>query len=827
MSKILIIVESPGKIKKIEKILGSQYIVAASYGHIMDLNPSTMSVEIDNNFKPIYIINTDKREVVKKIKTIYNSCKDILIASDKDREGEAIAWCISDILKLKNAKRITFNSITKNELLEAIKSPNKINQNMVNAQKARRILDRIAGYELSPLLDKHLGQKKLSAGRVQSVTARLIVDRENEIKKYLESELKSFYKFKGSFNSKLNSNIMMTQVYNLNDTNKEGVFKGDISKFDSLANGRKFLNLCIDSIFTVSSISTKKRTQGPSAPFTTATLQQEANRKFGFTAKRTMGSAQRLYEEGLITYMRTDSVKLSDEAINNIKKFVEEKYGPDYYRKMEYKTKSQNAQEAHEAVRPSDVNIENVDQHGGKIGSDEIRLYNLIWKRTVASQMQPAEFDVTSIQIIISKDNDHYFMTNIENLKFAGFLLVYNISNIVNDGDEDDSENKSTENKNIKIPKKGTILNPIQIEGAQEYLKPPGRFTEAGLIDKLDHLSISRPATLAPIIEKIKERNYVAIKDLPGIEKDCTSLILNYNIKKIEEKTNKTLLCKEKNKFVPTHLGMLVTNFLIIHFPEIMDYKFTARMEDKLDEIAEGKLVWNEVLKEFYNKFHPLVLKMQIIKPEIDKHTRLLGADPKTGGELYATIAKFGPVVKLFPPDKHKPQFAPIKEPLTIETITIQQALKLFEYPKELGLYEHKKILLNKGQFGFYITSGNIKFSVERDDLTHDEVVKLIEDKKKKPLAEFKEENKNYYIYSGPYGNYISIVDHKKKIRSNISLPNNEKIEELNVLKIKKIIENYYNTKYTKNKENNNSEEKIKIPKKVIKKAIKKKINIE
>lgn len=845
--KKLLIVESPNKIKKLEHILGKGYCVGASVGHVMDLDPSKMSIEIENNFKPIYINNRDKTDVIKKLKSLANNSNEILLATDEDREGEMIAWSIQQILKLSKPKRITFNSITKKEVLDAIKNPREIDLNMVNAQKARRILDRIAGYELSPLLDKHIGQKRLSAGRVQSVAARLIVDRENEIKQFISKGLESYFKFKGNFiNSKNSGKSFVTQLYDLKEKTNENVLKGPLAKIETYDKAKLFLEICTESEFRVVAVFSKKRLQSPSPPFTTASLQQESNRKFGFSAKKTMSTAQRLYEEGLITYMRTDSISLSDEAMENIKKYVIDTYGSEYYRKVEYKTKSKNAQEAHEAIRPSDINVDDISNHGGKIGSDEIKLYNLIWKRTVASQMKPAEYNVTSVQISISKDEKHYFMTNIENLFFVGYLKVYNISNSDNDDNDDNDDNGNNNdndeqnNKNMEVPKVGTKIIPKDIIGTQEYVKPIGRFSEASLIAELDRLSISRPATLAPIIEKIKEREYVVVKDLPGIEKDCVVMKWDNNgsdLKKIEENTTKITLLKEKNKYIPTHLGIIVTNFLTMNFPKIMDYKFTANMEEKLDEIANGKLIWYDVLRDFYDEFHPLVMKIAYKNSENLEKKRLLGIYPQTGDYIYATVSKYGPVVKI-EKSKGKPLYAPIKEPLTLDSINIHDALKLFEYPKELGNYERKKVLLNKGQYGYYITNGTMKCSVENEKITLNEAIELIKSKKKKSLAEFKTDSKTYTVLEGPYGKYVNVYDIKNKKKYNVSISTNEPIENLTLEKINVLIKNKWNNNQNNSKQNNSNQnnsdinsndinKNIKINDKTIKKIGKKKIIIK
>jgi len=831
---ILVLLESPGKIKKIESILGTKYKALASIGHIMDLDPKNMSIDIENNFEPLYIINADKTKVVEGLQNAAKNAERILIATDEDREGEMIAWSIAKVLKLKNPERITFNSITKSELLKAIEKPRNIDIHLVNAQKARRILDRLVGYKLSPLLDKHINQKSLSAGRVQSVVARLVIDRENDIKKFMSEESISFFRFKGTFLSDEKS--FVSTLYDLDSVKQENdksIFKGNISKIENVDSAREFLDNCRESKFIVENIFNKKRTQGPSAPYTTSTLQQDANRKLSFAGKRTMVSAQRLYEGGFITYMRTDSINLSEEALENIGKYVNKTYGKKYYRKIEWKSKTKNTQEAHEAIRPTDVFTTEVS--GGKIGNDEKKLYSLIWKRAVASQMKPAEYDVTSIQISISKDDKHFFMTNIENLIFPGFLLVYNIGNSndesENEDDVDNENNDDDKNKNIKIPDIGEEVTPKNINGIQEYTKPPCRYNQASLIDKLDprNLNIGRPATYVTIIEKILEREYIKVSDIDGFEKESLQLFWNAEDDEINEKTVKIVLGKEKNKYIPTHLGILVTNFLVMNFPTIMDYQFTANMENKLDDIANGELIWHEVLEEFYNEFHPQVIKIMGKKSEIDeKHTKLLGVN-EHGYEIYATIAKYGPVVKLMTNNKSKPKYAPIKEPLTLENITLDNALEIFEYPKEIGIYEKKKILLNRGQYGYYLTCNKDKYTLgDKSNVTLDEAIEVIKNKQKKALNSFTKNTKVYSILDGPYGKYINVYDSKTNKKFNVTLPENENVEELTLERVCEIIANKFNKGNKNYKKNPKKASKInKIKKKVNNQMKKKNIKID
>jgi DNA topoisomerase-1 len=832
---ILLFVESPNKTKKIEHILGPGHKVLASVGHIMDLDPKGMSIEIENNFNPIYIINKDKTTVVKNLKSAAKKATQILIATDEDREGEMIAWCIADVLKLKNAKRITFNSITQKDITNAIKNPRQIDNNMVNAQKTRRLLDRLVGYEISPILLRNFGQSNLSAGRVQSVVARLIVDRENEIKKFMSDPLKSYFKFYGTFLS--DNKPFVASLYDLEGTNNDGFYKGTHSRIEDPDNARKFLTNCMGSKFKVMHVFDKKKTQGPSPPFTTSTLQQEANRKLGYSGKRTMTSAQRLYEAGYITYMRTDSVNLSEEAIENIKKYVIDTYGNNYYRKVEYKSKTKNTQEAHEAIRPTDVFTTEIEVDG-RIGNDEIKLYNLIWKRTVASQMKPAEYNVTSIQISISKESDKFFMTTLENLTFNGFLAVYNIANIESEDNDNELDNENNSNKNIKVPSIGIELDVDNIVGDQDYVRPPGRYNQASLIDKLDpkNLNIGRPATYVSIIEKIIEREYVKVADLPGINVDSSKFTWKSPELVINEDTSKIILGKEKNKYIPTHLGIIVTYYLIKNFPKIMDYKFTAQMEEKLDDIASGDLVWYEVLKEFYNEFHPMVMTIKINKPEIqEKYTKLLGIDPLSGFEIYATLGKYGPIYKMMS-KPGKPKIAPIKEPVTLETATLEGGVKAFEYPKVLGKYDKTQILLQTGKFGYYLIHGKKKYTIgDRNEITLNEAIEIIQGKQK-GLLTFESGTKIYSIKDGPYGKYVKIYDNKTKKGFNLSLPKDEDVNGLTLDRINEIISAKFKNKIPVKKEppsvvkkeqpsnkSTVSDKKI-IKKKIIKKVPKKNI---
>jgi DNA topoisomerase-1 len=819
----LIIVESPTKIKKIESILGKGYKCASTAGHIMDLDHKQLSNMITNNFEPIYAERPDKKKIIKDLRSIAKKADEIFIGTDFDREGEVIGANIAKILNLKNPKRITFISVTKKELQNAINNPTTIDKKLLDSQKTRRMLDIIVGFELSPLLDKELGLHHLSAGRVQSVITRLIVDRENEIRAFMNANFNSYFKFKADF--LVNNKTFTSQLHNLENKNKDGSFKGEVAKIPGKDESLQFLNNCKKSEFTVAHVFTKKRIQGPQPPFTTSSLQQEANRKFNFGGKVTMMAAQKLYETGWITYIRTDSTNLSEEAMENIKKYVLETYGNNYYNKKEYKSKNKHTQEAHECIRPTDCFSTTVTD----LGPNEVKLYSLIWKRTVASQMKPAEFNVTSIQIGISEIADKFFMTNIENLIFPGYLSVYGMD--VNE--EDDNTNQD-----IEIPKIGTKLNYTKIIGKQTYDSPPGRYNYGSLVDKISpkNLNIGRPATYAPSIEKIIERGYIKIGDIEGIQKESTILVLEPQ-KDIDEISEIVTLGKEKGKYIPTQLGILVNNYLVMCFPKIIDYHFTSQMEEKLDEIATGNLHWQTVLKEFYDEFHPTILK-NITKCEAENNiAKFLGKDPKTGFDIYAKKGmEHKPIVKMIV-SKGKPRYAAIEEPLTLETITLDQAIKLFEFPKTigtlngcdiivhkgkngpylengklkanitdhnitldeaikilkekstgLGLYNNIPILLKKSVHGHFIAHGDLKISISKDNISFDEAVELIKERSSKYLKKIEFGNKIYTVAKGPYSVYLSEYDIKTKKKSNYKLPKNEDIENLSIKRVKEII---------------------------------------
>ena len=827
MSKILVIVESPGKIKKLQAILGDKYLVMASIGHILDLDPKKMSVDIENNFEPTYKIisnsKSDKEPVVKDLKKAANKASDILLAADEDREGEMIAWSVATVLGLdmKKAKRITFNSITKTELEKAIKSPRIIDMNLVDAQKSRRILDRIIGFEISPILWKSIGAS-LSAGRVQSVVTRLLIDKENEVKEFLQKGDSNYFKFTGCFqvtkSKKLPANLFVkvakkekktktTDKGNEEVKETNGV-KFERAKLENESEARNLMKLFMKSGFGIKDIIEKDSIRYPSPPFTTSTLVQEASRKLGFTVKRTNSAAQKLYEAGYITYMRTDSVSLSSEAIENIKKFVQGKYGKEYHRLVNYEAKTKNTQEAHEACRPTDVFVENINaETKNKIGSDEIKLYSLIWKRAVASQMQPAKIKLTDIVIDGDKVTNYSFISQISNIDFPGFLLVYNLKNIEKEEVKDPEESEELDEDtivDIKLPKIGTKLDVDNIISEQEYQKPPTRYNEASLVNKLDpkNLNIGRPSTYGAIINTIQERGYVKLDDVHGIEKDSLSMKWDGG-SKLKEDIKKVLIGKENNKLIPTSLGILVTDFLIKNFPDIVDYKFTASMEEALDNVAEGKKVWTKILDNFYKKFHPTVKKLIESKSTVKSDmTRVLGNHPTLGHEISATIARFGPVVKMCT-SKSKCIYAPIKEPLTRDTITLAEAVKLLEYPKNIGKHEGMEITLNKGKHGLYLKWGDVKASLENlpetikikdnEKITLEEAISVIKEKRKNVLWEKIDGKVIYSILLGPYGKYIDVNDTGKKIKKkNLRVPvkdlEDKDIKNLTLEKVQELI---------------------------------------
>jgi DNA topoisomerase-1 len=796
MDKTLVIVESPGKIKKIKSILGEKYDIEASYGHIIDLDDKNMSIDINNNFEPIYKIIPRQEKVVNKLKQISKKYNTILLAADEDREGEMIAWSLAYILKIKNPKRIIFNSITKTELLNAINNPKEIDQDYVNAQKTRRILDKLIGYELSPVLWNNI-KYKLSAGRVLSVVVKIIVDKEESINTFMMTDIGSYFKFNGILTIKKNNNnlnCILFEKKNKNKNSEENILEEEIdndsnndeykikNKIKNVELSKKIMKKIINSDFKIYEITKNSSIKNPPAPFTTSTLQQEAGRKIGYSVKKTMSIAQNLYEAGHITYMRTDSVNISNDEIINIKKAILKNYGEEYYQFRVFNKKLKNTQEAHEAVRPTNIECENI-QEENKIGHDELKLYNLIWKRTIASQMIAAKYNIIKIYIDISLLNKgsllYHFINESSILIFDGFLIVYNIANSY----------EGTEDKTIKV---GDILLPITITSEQEYYKPPSRYNEISLVNKMDpkNLGIGRPSTYAAIISKIQDKNYIIKSDIDGVEKDSIILKWEHNQENYNIDTKQIIIGKEKNKFVPTDLGKTVTLFLNDNFSEIMNYNFTAEMESKLDKIAENKLIWNDVIRTFYDKYHPIVLNLMNVQK--NKDVNIMGTYPETGESICITVAKDKPVIKLIK-QKEKCIYVDIVEPYTIDTITLENAISLLkqkmEFPKTLGKYLKQNIILHKSLTGYYISYGKNTFYKTETEINLDDAISLINDKRKNIINEFKSDKKIYTILNGQYGPYISVNNGTKK-NNTFKIPSTIILEDINLEKVKEIIDN-------------------------------------
>jgi DNA topoisomerase I len=738
MLENLVIVESPAKAKTIEKFLGKGFVVTSSMGHIRDLEKKDFGIDIENKFKPKYIVTTDKKKIVTELKKLAKEAKMVWLASDEDREGEAIAWHLKEVLNLKpvNTKRIVFHEITKEAILNAVENPRDIDENLVNAQQARRVLDRIVGFEISPVLWKKV-KPSLSAGRVQSVAVRLIVEREREIIGFTSE---AFYRVMGYF-----------QV-----PDKEGnitELKAELSKrYSNKDEALAFLDKCKTAEFVIEDISKKPAKRTPAKPFTTSTLQQEASRKLGYSVSQTMSIAQRLYENGKITYMRTDSVNLSGLAINTAKQKIEELHGTEYVKIRNYKTNTKGAQEAHEAIRPTYMANETIDG-----SNQEQRLYELIWKRTIASQMADAILEKTTVSIAISNDKEKFIATG-EVLIFDGFLKVYIEST--------DDENNGNNSSDVIIPplKAKDKLQMLSVVATQRFTQRPPRYTEASLVKRLEELGIGRPSTYAPTITTIQNRNYVVKEDRPGVERSFDLITLKNG--KITEKNNVEVTGVEKSKLFPTDIGMVVTDYLVDNFNEIMDYNFTASVEAEFDDIAEGKKVWNEMLDKFYQPFH-LRVENALQNSERSKGERILGIDPNTGKQVSVKIGRFGPIAQLgegtTDGEGEKPQFSSLRAGQHLENITLDEALELFKLPRDLGEYENKKVVVSIGRFGPYIRHDNKFVSLGKGDdpyvVTLSRAVELIEakrDKDDKAVIRVFDEDSDLKVLNGRWGAYIS-----------------------------------------------------------------------
>ncbi len=728
MAKNIVIVESPAKAKTIEKFLGKDFKVVSSYGHIVDLPSKEIGVDIENGFKPKYLVSNDKKEVVKELKALTQKAETVWLASDEDREGEAISWHLAETLKLnpEKTKRIVFNSITKTAIEKAIQNPRSIDYNLVNAQQARRVLDRLVGYELSPVLWKKV-KSGLSAGRVQSVSVRLIVEREREIQEF---KTHSSYKITAEF------------------ANSEGkTFKATLSKsFDTLEEAKAFLEKNIEATFKIASLETKPAKKSPAPPFTTSTLQQEASRKLYFSVSKTMTVAQRLYESGFITYMRTDSTNLSQEALSTAQNAIHQLYGTKYSQVRNFATKAKGAQEAHEAIRPTDMMRTNIPAE-----SDQARLYELIWKRTIASQMADAQLERTNVKIEANKHKD-LFAAHGEMIKFDGFLKVY-----LESTDEEEEEQEGI----LPILKTGESVKNNDIIATQRFTRPQARYTEASLVKKLEELGIGRPSTYAPTISTIQNRGYVERSNFEGEERNYQQLRLSNGI--VKQKTLSEKVGADKGKLVPTDIGMVVNDFLVSNFETIMDYNFTATVEGSFDHIAEGTENWTEMLQNFYSHFHPVV---EDVEKNAGRETgeRVLGIDPKSGRPLSVRLGRFGAMAQIgTSEDEEKPLFASLHSGMSIETITFEEALQLFELPRKLGIVDGKEVDVNIGRFGPYVRHGDTFISLDRGEdvfsVTLDRAKEVIEKKNKADAPFAMYEGKGVSKGVGRFGPYIKWND--------------------------------------------------------------------
>ena len=739
MAKNLVIVESPAKAKTIEKFLGKDFVVKSSFGHIRDLPSKDMSIDIENDFQPKYVVSEDKGKVVSELKKEVQKADMVWLASDEDREGEAIAWHLKETLGLKpeKTKRIVFNEITKNAILNAVENPRDIDINLVNAQQARRVLDRIVGYEISPVLWKKV-KPALSAGRVQSVAVRLIVEKETEIQNFKQHTL---YKVKAAFLTNEGKHIFTTLD----------------KKFETKEETLKFLNDCKEAIFSVEAIETKPSKTSPSAPFTTSTLQQEASKRLGMSVSRTMSVAQNLYEEGYITYMRTDSVNLSDLALAQAKEVILSEYGDSYLKIRKYANKIKGAQEAHEAIRPTDLSRKEIIAEPAAQ-----RLYDLIRKRTLASQMADAKLEKTNITIVISNREEKH-IANGEVVLFDGFMKVY----APNREEDSTEENEST--SILPRVNQGEVLQHLYSKAQESHSTPPARYNEAMLVKKLEDLGIGRPSTYAPTITTIQKREYVNKQDNPAQQREIVVLFLeNGNINEQQEQEN---FGSEKGKLHPTDIGTIVNNFLVEHFTDIIDYNFTAQVEKQFDKIAQGDESWQDMMKEFYTPFHKEVEATKESKKESGE--RLLGIDNASGKNVYAKIGRFGAMIQIGEiSDEEKPRFASLKKTQSINTITLEEALDLFRLPRVVGILNEHEIVANNGRFGAYISYNAKNYTLPKGidpmEVSFEECVEVIEKKDKqtelvgKVLAT--KDGKDITLAYGRYGMYIKYDENNFRI---------------------------------------------------------------
>lgn len=731
MAKNLVIVESPAKAKTIEHFLGKDFVVKSSFGHIRDLSKKDISIDFDNGFIPKYEVASDKKRTLTELKKSAKEAETIWLATDEDREGEAISWHLLEALKLdeEKTKRIVFHEITKNAILEAIENPRNIDHHLVDAQQARRVLDRLVGYELSPVLWKKV-KPALSAGRVQSVAVRLIVEREEEIKAF---KPETSYRTTAQFDT---------------GSGQKSTLDAELSKrFKTKEEALQLLNNCVSADFTVASTEKKPAKKSPAPPFTTSTLQQEASRKLGFSVAKTMMVAQQLYEAGKITYMRTDSVNLSNLALGVAKNVIAKNYGDDYVHTRQFKTKAKSAQEAHEAIRPTYLENQIIDGD-----ASQKKLYDLIWKRTIASQMSEARLEKTTITIDISTAAEK-FIARGEVITFDGFLKVY----LESTDDEDTDVQKGL----LPPVKNGDKLKRNTISSTQRFTQSPPRYTEASLVKKMEELGIGRPSTYAPTISTIQKREYIEKTDRDGVVREFNYMELaNGNIKE-EVRSEKTGF--EKNKLFPTDIGIVVNNFLVQYFDNILDFNFTAKVEKEFDEIAEGRKVWNEMIKEFYGPFHE---RIEDTLEKSKKHSgeRLLGTDPASGKNVYAKIGRYGPLVQIGETsDEEKPRFSGLKKGKSIEDVTLEEALDMFKLPRTVGEYEGEELSAALGRFGPYIKHKNKFYSLAKTDdpmsIEQERAIELIEEKRKKDrerIIKTFEEDEMIQVLNGRYGPYIA-----------------------------------------------------------------------
>ena len=757
MPKNLVIVESATKAKTIEKILGQDFKVVSCVGHISDLPVKELGVDVENNFQPKYVVPTEKKPIIRDLKKYVKDSEKVWLASDEDREGEAIAWHLYENLDLSNKdyERIVFHEITKNAILKAIENPREINFNLVNAQQARRVLDRLVGYELSPVLWRKV-KAGLSAGRVQSVSVRLIVEKEREIKTFVS---KSSYKSIGVF-----------------ETNDGVKLKAELNeKYSSVSEVKEFFEKNYGSLFNVASTDKKPGKKSPTPPFTTSTLQQEASRKLGFGVTRTMSTAQKLYEAGFITYMRTDSVTLSNEAKSSIIKKIETKYGNDYVNPRDYKNKNKSAQEAHEAVRPTDINVDQITSD-----YDQQRLYELIWKRTISSQMSDAQIERTVVNIKTVSYNQ-IFIARGEVIKFDGFLRVYN------EGTDDEIEEEKDVLPALNTDEKLNLLN---ITSKESFTRPPSRYTEASLVKKLEELGIGRPATYATTISTIQNRGYISKGDNEGVERDYN--FIEFNQEGIKESILKEKTGSNKGKLVPTDIGMIVNDFLVDNFNNILDYGFTAEVEKNFDKIASGDQNWTDIIKQFYGEFHETVNDVRE-NAERQSGEKVLGTDPISGRVVKVRLGKFGPIAQIGTIDEEeKPVFASLTKDQQLDTITIEEALELFKFPKEIGNYKDEIITVNNGRYGPYIKFSTKSISIPNNLDPHavdiNKAIELIDEKLKSEEPIHTYNDKPVTKGKGRFGPFIKWNDlfinvNKTYDFDDLSINN---IEELIEIKIKK-----------------------------------------